>query len=345
MKRTLALTLVTLTILIGSTAWTNYRAALLGEAVTASAQDFLETLTAEQRSTALMDYDTPQRVDWHFIPKDERKGVQIRDMNDQQREAAHALLESVLSEAGYEKATDIMELESLLHELEGGQGRFARDPIRYFFTLFGDVEEDERWGLSIEGHHLSLNFVIEGGEVVSSTPQVLCANPALVMNENETGIEVGTRVLELEETLAFDLVNSLSDAQRETGVIADEAPREVRAAGEAQPPTDPAVGIAAGDLNDDQTELLEKLVRIYCFSMPYEVAEERLVAINDAGFDNVKFAWAGAMESGVGHYYRVQGPTFLIEFVNTQPDAAGNPANHIHTIWRDMDGDFGLPIE
>ncbi len=345
MKRTLALTIATLTILIGTTAWTHYRAVLLGEAVTASAQEFLETLTPEQRRMALMGYDAPQRVDWHFIPKAERKGVQIRDMNDQQREAAHALLESVLSEVGYEKANDIMELESLLHELEGGQGRFARDPIRYYFTLFGNVAEDERWGLSIEGHHLSLNFVLEGGEIVSSTPQVLCANPALVKNENETGIEVGTRVLELEETLAFDLVNSLSDAQRETGVIDDEAPREVRAAGEAQPPSEPAAGISASDLNEDQTELLQKLVRVYCFTMPYEVAEARLVAINEAGFDNVHFAWAGAREPEIGHYYRVQGPTFLIEFVNTQPDAAGNPANHIHTIWRDMGGDFGLPIE
>lgn len=345
MKRTPALIIATLTLLIGSTAWTHYRTLLLGESVTAAANEFLETLTEEQREIALMDYDTPQRVDWHFIPKEERKGVQVRDMNDQQREAAHTLLESVLSEAGYDKAVQIMELESLLHELEGDGRRFARDPLRYYFTLFGDVSEDERWGLSIEGHHLSLNFVFEDGEVVSSTPQVLCANPALVKNENDSGFEVGTRVLELEETLAFDLVNSLSAAQRESCVLAEEARREVRAAGEAQPPNEPAAGIAAGDLSKDQQETLQKLVRSYCFAMPYEVAEERLVAINDAGFENVHFAWEGAREPGIGHYYRVQGPTFLIEFVNTQPDAAGNPANHIHTIWRDMHGDFGLPIE
>jgi Protein of unknown function (DUF3500) len=232
-----------------------------------------------------------------------------------------------------------------LNELEGGKGQFLRDPQRYFFTLFGDVEDGHRWGLSIEGHHLSLNFVIEGGTVVSSTPQVMGANPALVKTENNAGIPVGTRVLAQEETLAFDLVNSLSAAQREKGVIADEAPREVRAAGEAQPPNTPPDGIAAGELNDDQTELLEKLVKVYCASMPSKVADARLQAIGDAGFANVHFAWAGPREPGIGHYYRVQGPTFLIEFVNTQPDSAGNPANHIHTIWRDMHGDFALPIE
>lgn len=345
MKRTLALTVATLTLLIGTTAWTNYRALLLGESVTASAEDFLETLTPEQRRTALMDYDTPQRVDWHFIPKAERKGLQVRDMNDQQREAAHALLQSVLSEAGYDKATHIMQLESLLHELEGGQGRFARDPVRYYFTLFGNVEEGQRWGLSVEGHHLSLNYVIEGGEVVSSTPQVMGANPALVKTENNAGVPVGTRVLAREETLAFELVNSFNDAQQETGIIAAEAPAEVRAAGEAQPPTDPPAGIPASDLSEKQSDLLEQLVKEYCASMPTQIADARLKAIGEAGFDNVHFAWAGPREPGIGHYYRVQGPTFLIEFVNTQPDAAGNPANHIHTIWRDMHGDFALPIE
>jgi hypothetical protein len=58
-----------------------------------------------------------------------------------------------------------------------------------------------------------------------------------------------------------------------------------------------------------------------------------------AGVDNVAFAWAGEIERGRKHYYRVQGPTFLIEYDNTQ-----NDGNHIHSVWRDFNGDFGQDL-
>ena len=191
---------------------------------------------------------------------------------------------------------------------------------------------------------MSLNFVIEDNEVISSTPQVMCSNPTIVPADL-AGFEKGDRVLDNEETLAFDLVNSLSDEQKKTAIIADTAPREVRNAGEAQPPQAAAEGIAIQKLEEEQRKVLRKLISTYTRTMAPDIAAKRMADIKEAGWGKIKFCWAGAMKPGIGHYYRVQGPTFVIEFVNTQPDAAGNPASHIHCLWRDMRGDFAVAVE
>ncbi len=325
--------------------WTFYRTTSPAGEMSEAAERFLELLDDDQRTTALLSYDddAAQRVNWHFIPKAHRKGLQLKHMTPGQRKAAHTLLRAVLSKSGYGKVSKIMAIEQLLAEIEG-KGRFVRDPQRYYFTLF-DAPTGDRWGLSIEGHHLSLNFVVKDGEVVSSTPQFLAANPGVVKNENKSGFAVGTRILAAEEQLAFELINGLDDAQRKAAVIAERAPKEIRAAGEPQPPTDAPAGVPAGRLGSVQQKLLRKLIEEYARAMPATIAEQRLAAIDAAGFENVHFAWAGAAGPGIGHYYRIQGETFLIEFVNTQPDVAGNPANHIHCVWRDMHGDFALATE
>lgn len=315
-----------------------------GANVVAAAETFVATLSDEQKEIVIKEYDSEERVGWHFIPKDERKGLQVKHMKGEQRRAAMDLLRSSLSRAGFRKARTIMKLEGLLAELEKGRdGGPIRDTERYYFTLFGSPGEG-RWGLSMEGHHLSLNFVLEGNQVISSTPAFFAANPGVVKNAG-AGIKKGTRVLADEELLAFDLVNSLSAKQKTKGIIAEKAPREIRAAGEPQPPTEAPAGIGAKELTDDQMATLKKLITTYSDAMRPAVARARLAKIEKAGPQKVHFAWAGATEPGIGHYYRVQGPTFLIEFVNTQPDAAGNPANHIHCVWRDMAGDFALPIK
>lgn len=325
--------------------WTYFQHSSPGTQMTDAAAAFLKLLDDNQRKIAQRSFfdSTEQRVNWHFIPKDERKGLQLKHMTPEQREAAHKLLKTALSESGYDKATRIMEIEKLLNAVEKG-GRFVRDPERYYFTIFG-VNLRDRWGLSVEGHHLSLNFVVHNGEVIATTPQFLGANPATVKNENNSGFPVGTRILAREEQLAFDLVNRLSSTQRKTAIIDDKAPREIRAAGEPQPPTDPPAGIAAGELSSDQQQLLRELIDEYAKVVPAEIAAKRMAAIDEAGFNEVHFAWAGATEPGIGHYYRIQGDTFLIEFVNTQPDVYGNPANHIHSVWRSMKGDFAIPIK
>ncbi len=328
--------------------WTFLKTTSTATDMTDAAETFLGSLTAEQKEKAFFaKYEAPERVGWHFIPKAERKGLQIKEMTEPQRKAAYALLRSTLSQIGYDKATQIMQLEQILHELEEAKGtrRFARDPQRYYFTIFGTPASTGRWGLSIEGHHLSLNFVVADGSVISSTPTFFATNPAIVKNQVEGGAKKGTRVLDKEETLGFELVNSLSAEQAKTAIIAEKAPREIRAAGEPQPPTDAAVGIRYGDLEEEQKSIMRQLVRAYLVKLPEDVHKETLDAIFASGPDNVRFAWAGAKKPGIGHYYRIQGSSFLIEFVNTQPDAAGNPANHIHCVWRNMKGDFALPIK
>jgi hypothetical protein len=210
-----------------------------------AAGSFLKTLSDEQRKIVVLDYETPKRVDWHFIPKDQRKGLQIKEMNEAQRQAAHSLLKTALSQIGYDKATKIMSLENLLRELEKTKKSAPlRDPDRYFFTLFGQPSDTGRWGLSVEGHHLSLNFVVEKGRVISSTPTAFASNPATVHNETAGSQPKGTRLLAKEEQLAFELLQSLTPEQRSVAVIAETALKEVRAAGEPQPqrPTAPTVG-------------------------------------------------------------------------------------------------------
>jgi hypothetical protein len=331
-------------LVLGGTAESFFEEASSAKAMTDAATAFVGSLDDSQRMVAVLPYDTPKRGDWHFIPKNDRKGLQFKDMSESERKLADDLLESALSQIGVGKARSIMRRENLLKELEGGKGANIRDPLRYYYTIFGTPGQ-ERWGLSIEGHHMSLNFVVEGDRVISSTPQVFATNPAVVKNKNNAGIPVGDRPLELEETVAFELVNALSDDQKATAVIAKEALQEVRNAGKPQPPNEPAVGITVEKLNDSQRVLLQKLVNVYCSAMPANVAAERLNEIEKAGWGAVHFAWAGPLQPGIGHYYRIQGPTFLVEFVNTQPDAAGNIANHVHSIWRDMRGDFALPID
>ena len=334
--------------LCATAAWSYFKLAVTGETMAEAATKFLDTLSTDQRAKAALAFDDKQRVDWHFIPKPDgaREGVKVRDMSPETRKAAHTLLKSALSEAGYAKATKIMELEGLLHELEKSKGgKNIRDTERYFFTVYGPPAPESKWGLSVEGHHLSLNFVVEKGHVASTTPSAFGANPAIVMNDNVPSIKKGTRVLAKEESLAFDLLASLTPDQKKEVVIADKAPPDVRAAGQPQPTSEPAKGILIEKLSGEQRSIFQSLIDEYANSFPPDVAKERLDAVKKDGPANIRFAWMGAEKQGVGHYYCIQGPTFQIEFINVQPDSAGNPANHIHSVWRDMRGDFAIPLK
>lgn len=336
--------LAVLAVLLLSSAGTltaiNYRPA--GVDMTQAARDFLAGLNAEQRSQATLKLDDPARLDWHFIPKDKRKGLQVKHMDSQQRKLAHALLASAVSQLGYDKAKTIMSLEAILHELEKDRkGAPLRDAERYYFTLFGQPSESDRWALSVEGHHLSLNFVVEDGKVVAVTPAFFGANPADVRGDYKVGPQRGTRVLHAEEDRAFELLKSLSAEQRSKAIIAEKSPADIRGAAEPEPPQTDPEGLPAGELKEEQIKLLWSLLEAYTDNMLVEIGQKRLAEVRDAGIKKVYFAWAGPDKPGIGHYYRVQGPTFVIEFCNNQPDGAGNPANHIHSVWRQMSGDFG----
>jgi hypothetical protein len=309
-----------------------------------AAQKFTQLLDEEQKNKTVLPFETSERFVWHFIPKPERKGLQIKEMTGPQREAALALLQACLSEVGYGKAQKIMEFEKVLHYLgRNKQGAPIRDPERYYFTLFGNPSGDDKWGLSIEGHHLSLNFVVQQDTVLSCTPAVFAANPAVVMESVEDA-EKGTRILADEELGAYELVKSFTNEQQKKAIVAAEAPAEVRGPGEAQPPQMALEGLLVSDMTSAQHDMLFQLISTYTNNMPDELAKQRFEEVNRTDPKEIAFAWAGPHEPGHGHYYRIQGPTFVIEFVNTQPDSAGNPANHIHAMWRDMRGDFGVPV-
>lgn len=315
-----------------------------GEKMSSAAQKLLGSLDGGQKEKIVVDFDSAERVKWHFVPLDTRKGLPLKEMTEEQRKYARDLLSTALSEAGYKKADGIMHLEKLLESLEGDGRRWPRDWLLYYVTVFGEPSEKGRWGLSWEGHHMSLNFVVENGQIIASTPQFMGANPATVMTGG-AGVEKGTRVLAAEEELAFELLASLTPEQRKTAVVSTEPPKEIRAAGEAQPPTDAAVGLPLSKMTEGQRQILQKLGFAYASSLPKPVVEQRIAAIHEAGIESIHFAWFGAEKPGIGHGYRIQGPTFLIEFVNTQPDAEGNPANHIHAVWRDPVGDFAIPFK
>ncbi|PQO45347.1 hypothetical protein C5Y93_15060 [Blastopirellula marina] len=308
--------------------------------MTSAAGALVDSLDDEQRQAMLYPYDAEQRLGWHFIPKDQRKGLMMRNMSEAQQKQTRELLQVALSQIGYDKTDKIMENESLLKFVQ--KSGPIRDPLRYYVTIFGEPKEGQRWGLSFEGHHLSLNFVVDGDEVVSSTPQFFATNPAELKESYKEGFPKGMAILKAEEELGFDLVNNLSAEQRKEAIIAEKSPSEIRNAGEPHPPQVAPEGIAWGSLNADQQETLKKLIDTYITAMPQDVAGKRYADLKKAGWDGIHFAWAGGFKDGIPHYYRVQGDSFLIEFVNSQPDVAGNPANHIHCVWRDMRGDFAL---
>jgi len=309
------------------------------------ASAWLETLDETQKAKAMVSFASKERTTWNFIPLPTRKGLPLMEMNAAQQAGALRTLRAALSDAGYGKAGKIMQMESVLRILEGPGSEEKRNPEKYYVTIYGAPSDTGRWGFSFEGHHLSLNFVCREGVVVDSTPQFFAANPAVLQNEKELPLPKGTQILRDEEEIAFVLVNKLPEAQQKKAIISGTALPEIRYASIPQAEVTDPEGIPMSQMNSESKELLTKLIDVYAKAVPDEVAKERLRIIGVDGPEAIFFAWAGATKPGIGHYYRIQGKSFLIEFVNTQPDAEGNPANHIHAVYRDMTGDFDLPID
>jgi hypothetical protein len=304
-------------------------------AMTSAANGFLATLTPEQKAKATFVFADTERVNWHFVPR-ERKGLPFKEMTEPQRTAARRLLQTGLSQKGYLKAQTIIELENVLRELEAARGgTLVRDPEMYFFSIFGTPSTTEAWGWRFEGHHLATNFTVMRDTVVAWAPAFFGANPAHV----KTGPKQGTRPLAAEEDIARELVTSLDATQRATAIINVAAPRDIVTMNRNQIEALSPTGISSEQLRAPQTALLLKLIDEYLGRMAPEIAAQRRARLQRSDFGKVTFAWAGEIEVDKPHYYRVQGPTFLIEYDNTQ-----NQANHIHSVWRDFNGDFGRDL-
>jgi hypothetical protein len=298
-----------------------------------AANELLDSLSPELKAKATFKLNGEERKDWYFIPK-VRKGLTLKEMSKQQKMLALALLHSGLSDMGFGKATNIMSLDLILKDMEQGKGP-TRDPELYYVSIFGTPEPRGTWGWRVEGHHLSANFTIVNGELFSGTPSFLGSNPADV----KTGPRAGTRVLADEEDLGRGLLKMLNDQQRKVAVYETTAPKEVLTSNKQKvTPLDKA-GILGSALNAEQKAALRKLVEVYVNRLRGDLAKMDLAKIDKAGWDKVQFAWAGSAEKYKPHYYRVQGPTFLMEYDNTQ-----NDANHIHAVWRDFDNDFGVDL-
>jgi hypothetical protein len=297
----------------------------------AAANNFIASLKPQQKAASVFAIDNDHRLNWHFIPM-ERKGVPIKEMTPQQRHLTTALLAASLSSQGLVKASSIMSLEQVLQTIEGGGRRFSRDPELYHVSIFGEPGPGKTWGWRFEGHHLSLSFTVVEGQHISATPSMMGTNPAIVPDGPHNGLQI----LADEENLGREMAKSLSAEQKSKAVLSEKAPPDIITTNHRKiSPLEPA-GIAWKELNGDQQKLAWRLVQIYVERARGEIADVDLKRITDAGKENIHFAWAGGTERGQGHYYRIQGPTFLIEYDNTQ-----NNANHIHCVFRDFAEDFG----
>jgi hypothetical protein len=294
----------------------------------AAAQVFLATLEPDQRARATRPFDDGERFEFFFTPV-ARTGLPLRDMSLDQRDAALRLLKTATSTRGYLKATGVMHLEGILAVIEGRPDR--RDPENYHFWIFGTPSLERPWGWRFEGHHISLNFTSADG-ITASNPSFIGANPALV----PSGPFAGWRLLAAEEDLGRALVTSLTPAQRARAVISETAPRDILTGNQRRASLERMEGLPVGEMTDAQKALFMRLLAEYVDNADPAIAGPRYARMEEVGLDRIRFAWAGTLERGGPHYYRIHGPTVLIEYDNTQ-----NDANHIHSVWRDLENDFG----
>jgi hypothetical protein len=346
----------------------------MGEA----ASNFVVSLSSDQRAKAAFDFAEEERARWYYTPT-ERGGLPLAEMDRRQQRLAHRLIAAGLSPAGYVTASTIMGLETTLDALEEwtwpGRGR---DPMLYYLSVFGEISPRQPWGWRFEGHHISLNYTIVGGQIVSPTPTFFGANPAEV-RLNNAGV---LRPLAAVEDVARELLRSLSKEQRAIAVISPAAPSDIVTANRPKveegalplpsemlsghPVTNVGKerfegrqrelglteeyldrlrftrvpkGLSAQEMAESQREMLLVLIRQYIDRMPERIAEIEIEKLQRQGLGGVHFAWAGGLESRQPHYYRLQGSRFLVEYDNTQ-----NDANHIHSVWRDPTNDFGAHL-
>jgi len=296
----------------------------------ATGQAFLASLDKAQHDRAVLAFDGDYRTLWRYTPAT-RQGVTWKDLDADQATKARALIKATLSDLGYQRTQTIRTIEQVLGGIENSA---RRDKDNYFFTFFNAPSPAGTWGWRYEGHHISLNFTYQGDRLVSSTPQFFGSNPAEVRD----GEHKGLRMLAKEEDLGIAFLASLADEQKKKAVLADRAPSEIFTA-ENRSAARQEGGIAFTDLTHDQQVKLRELVLANAAAQAPEEGKLRLEEIEKSGWDKVVFAWMGVPDRSAAHYYRIQGPTFLIEFDNSQ-----NRANHIHLVWRDFDGDFGRDV-
>lgn len=308
-----------------------------------AATHFFDSLSAMQKAVAVTSFGAEHRFHWHYFPDSmieaayghARMGVSYKFLSDEQEGLADGLLRSGLSAQGLSKAKGIMKLEEILRITENDTSGH-RDREAYYFSFFGEPSSAGAWGWRFEGHHLSLNFTVKDGALVSASPAFYGANPNRVLE----GADKGLMVLGKEDAIARELVVSLEKDQLDQAVLQDLAYPDIltfvdrRAKLENEP-----TGLPASKLSDGSFKLLRSLVAEYASNASEAITSQRMKSFDSAPREKVFFAWTGSTQPGEAVYYRVQTPEFLIEYDNTQ-----DQGNHSHSVWRDWEGDFGLDV-
>jgi hypothetical protein len=332
----------------------------------AAADALLSNLSRDQLVRACFPFEAEaERRDWDFIPKYRPNGLPLREMDSRQQVLAQQLLATGLSLTGYAQVISIMNFENVLREMNKDRMGLVASEVRnsgkYLFSFFGEPQAEQTWGWRMVGHHVSLNYTIVDGYCLAHTPMLFGAEPA------EFGV---FKPMKDDEDRGFDLLYSLTPEQRARAIIHDVAPpdfvtRVIDKLGDEELPGDhelgfdnyvisdhdrqmlkwvrsEARGVAASEMDPSQFERFRNLLIGYVNRLPQDVASVHMERLASLGLEKFTFAWAGQPERGRPHYYRIQGPEFLVEFENAQR-GGGLPeeANHIHTVWRDPENDFG----
>lgn len=294
---------------------------------------FIETLNDDQRVQTLHSLGGEAQTDWTYLPG-ERVGLPLRDATEDQRRLMLEIVDHAVSDTGWERIEDIRALEIYLRDVAKSIPAM-RDPNGYFLAVFGEPSKEGTWGLRFEGHHLSLHWVFRNGEVAAAVPQFLGSNPATIPD----GPKAGSRILGRQENFARELLASLTDDQAAAGIQDDKAPRDILTQFHSQAERLPDEGVAFADLDDAQQRLLMNVLHDALAVQTPEVARTQWDNVEAGGKDGIRFLWIGGRADGEPHYFRIQGPTFVYEYNNVQ-----NGAKHVHTVWRDFDGDFGRDL-
>lgn len=299
------------------------------------ANKFIQLLDTAQRTKTLYPFDTEERYRFKYVPLDDRKGISYNELNTAQRKALMDLLGTCLSKETVKKVNAIMQLELVLKELEQRKPEdHYRDPGKYFVTIFGIPSDKTIWGWRFEGHHVAFHFSADKKQLVAGTPSFLGTNPAIV----QSGPQKNTQVLKEETDKGFALLHALSAEEITKAVIDTTAPAEILTEANRKAMIDHPAGIKYTELLPEHQQQLLQLINLYINRYTTLFAGTMLKEIQTAGLDNLWFTWAGNTTPVLGkpYYYRIQGPTIIIEYDNTQ-----NNANHVHTVIRDLKNDFG----
>lgn len=310
-------------------------------AMTKAAQVFINSLSAEQKQIAVYPFENEERFNWYYFPH-ERKGLPLKKMTPEQRQAAMALLKTTLSEQGNSKIEQTIDLENVLRVVENRPPNDTyRDPENYYFTIFGDPsQKNEPWSWRLDGHHVCQQFSAMHGDIIAFTPSFWGSNPGIVKIDVP---QKGRFILKQEAELAFNLLNALTEEQLTKAVISANCPNDIFTTNKRKALLEKREGVAFGELTKKQQKLFMNLLNVYLNNYHVTLKNQQLDKLKAAGLDQLTFAWSGDREPGFGpgkgQYYRIHGPTILIEFDNSQ-----NQANHIHTVVRDLSNDFGDDI-